>query len=90
MKSHLALGHDERGNIVPNWDLDVLAGAGAIRSTTTDMLKFADANLHPERGALQGAMAFAQQSRAPTGSQQMRIGLKSTTSGCTWSIPHFR
>ena len=52
MKAHLALGHDEQGNVVPNWDLDVLAGAGAIRSTANDMLKFADANLHPERGPL--------------------------------------
>ena len=75
MKSHLALGHDEQGNVVPNWDLTVLAGAGAIRSTTNDMLKFAEANLHPERGALQQAMAFAHEERAPAGSPQMRIGL---------------
>jgi serine-type D-Ala-D-Ala carboxypeptidase/endopeptidase len=34
---------------VPNWDLPTLAGAGAIRSTANDMLKFVDANLHPER-----------------------------------------
>ena len=67
MKSHLALGHDVQGKLAANWDLDVLAGAGAIRSTTYDMLKFADANLHPERGALQQAMAFAQQRRATAG-----------------------
>lgn len=73
MKAHLALGHDERGNVVPNWDLDALAGAGAIRSTTNDMLKFADANLHPERGPLERAMAFAHQVRAPAGA--MGIGL---------------
>lgn len=73
MKSHLALGHDEQGHVVPNWDLPTLAGAGAIRSTTNDMLKFLDANLHPERGALQRAMAFAQKDRAPAGN--MRIGL---------------
>ena len=73
MKSHLALGHDEQGKVVPNWDLPTLAGAGAIRSTTNDMLKFLDANLHPERGALERAMAFAQKDRAPAGN--MRIGL---------------
>jgi CubicO group peptidase (beta-lactamase class C family) len=67
MKQHLALGHDDKGNVVPNWDLDALAGAGAIRSTTVDMLKFAAANVHPERGKLQEAMAFAQRERAPTG-----------------------
>lgn len=75
MKAHLALGHDPMGKIATNWDLDVLAGAGAIRSTTYDMLKFADANLHPERGALQRAMAFAQRERAPAGGPMLGIGL---------------
>jgi CubicO group peptidase (beta-lactamase class C family) len=74
MKTHLALGHDEQGRVAANWDLPTLAGAGAIRSTTEDMLKFADANLHPERGPLQRAMAFAQQERAPAGGNN-RIGL---------------
>jgi D-alanyl-D-alanine-carboxypeptidase/D-alanyl-D-alanine-endopeptidase len=73
MKAHLALGHDEQGSVTPNWDLDALEGAGAIRSTTIDMLKFAAANVHPERGALERAMAFAQQERAQAG--QMMIGL---------------
>lgn len=73
MQEHLVLGHDEQGNVVPNWDLDALAGAGAIRSTANDMLKFADANLHPERGALERAMAFAHQVRAKAGT--MGIGL---------------
>jgi CubicO group peptidase (beta-lactamase class C family) len=73
MKAHLALGHDEQGSVTANWDLDALAGAGAIRSTTIDMLKFAAANVHPDRGPLGPAMAFAQQERAPAG--QMMIGL---------------
>ena len=67
MKEHLALGHDEAGAVVSNWDLPTLAGAGAIRSTTDDMLKFASANLHPERGELGRAMAFAHKERAPVG-----------------------
>jgi CubicO group peptidase (beta-lactamase class C family) len=73
MRQHLALGHDAEGKVVSNWDLPTLAGAGAIRSTTIDMLKFLDANLHPERGPLQRAMAFAHQERAPAGN--MMIGL---------------
>jgi CubicO group peptidase (beta-lactamase class C family) len=73
MKAHLAIGHDPQGQVTANWDLPTLAGAGAIRSTTNDMLKFLDANLHPERGALQRAMAFARVERAPAGN--MRIGL---------------
>jgi CubicO group peptidase (beta-lactamase class C family) len=73
MQEHLVLGHDEQGNVVSNWDLDALAGAGAIRSTANDMLKFAGANLHPERGSLERAMAFAHQVRAKAGA--MGIGL---------------
>ena len=79
MKAHLALGHDPQGNVTANWDIPTLAGAGAIRSTTNDMLKFLDANLHPDRGALQRAMAFAHQGRAPAGN--MEIGLN-------WLILH--
>ena len=80
MRDHLALGHDPAGNVVENWDLPTLAGAGAIRSTAMDMLKFVDANLHPERGPLGRAMAMAQRERAPAG-PGMSIGLN-------WLIAH--
>jgi CubicO group peptidase (beta-lactamase class C family) len=80
MRDHLALGHDPAGNVVENWDLPTLAGAGAIRSTATDMLKFVDANLHPERGPLGRAMALAQRERASAG-PGMSIGLN-------WLIAH--
>ncbi|MEP6491342.1 MAG: serine hydrolase [bacterium] len=75
MKERLALGHDESGKVVSNWDLPTFAGAGAIRSTTSDMLLFAAANLHPERGPLERAMEFAHQSRAPAGGPNASIGL---------------
>jgi D-alanyl-D-alanine-carboxypeptidase/D-alanyl-D-alanine-endopeptidase len=75
MKEHLALGHDAQGNMVPNWDLPTLAGAGAIRSTMIDMLKFAAANLHPERGRLNQAMAFAHEERGSAGGPNTSIGL---------------
>ena len=38
MRSRLAVGHDEAMHPVANWDLPTLAGAGALRSTATDML----------------------------------------------------
>ncbi len=75
MKEHLALGHDEEGRVVPNWDLDALAGAGAIRSTAVDMLKFLSANVHTEAGPLGRAMAFAHRERAPAGAPTASIGL---------------
>jgi CubicO group peptidase (beta-lactamase class C family) len=79
MKEHLALGHDPQGKVTSNWDLPTLAGAGAIRSTTVDMLRFLDVNLHPEGSALHRAMAFAHQERAQAGN--MAIGLN-------WLIAH--
>ena len=81
MRQHLALGHDDKGNVVSNWDLPTLAGAGAIRSTTNDMLLFAAANLHPERGPLGPAMGLAQRERAPAGGPAAGIGLN-------WIIRH--
>jgi serine-type D-Ala-D-Ala carboxypeptidase/endopeptidase len=43
-EARLAPGHAQ-GQVVPNWEFDVLAGAGALRSTPDDMLRFLRANL---------------------------------------------
>lgn len=75
MKAHLARGHDAQGTVIPNWDFSTLAGAGAIRSTTNDMLTFASANLHPDHGVVERAMRFAQRERAPVGPPNEGIGL---------------
>ena len=48
MKSRLAPGLDADGAPAANWDLPTLAGAGALRSTGDDMLKFLSANLRPD------------------------------------------
>ncbi len=76
MSEHLALGHDAQGKVVPNWDLPTFAGAGAIRSTAADMLKFIAANLRTDRGPLGKAMASAQQERAPAGGSERRDRLE--------------
>ena len=41
-------GHTGNHQPAHAWDLDALAGAGAIRSTASDMLAYLEANLHPE------------------------------------------
>jgi CubicO group peptidase (beta-lactamase class C family) len=41
-------GHDGKHQPAHAWDLNALAGAGAIRSTVSDMLTYLEANLHPE------------------------------------------
>ena len=41
------------------WEFDSLAGAGGIRSTTTDMAKFIQANLKPPESAISKALELA-------------------------------
>ena len=45
MQSRLAIGHNPIGEEVPSWDWPMLAGAGALRSTANDLLKYVSANL---------------------------------------------
>jgi CubicO group peptidase (beta-lactamase class C family) len=44
MRENLAYGHNT-GLEVENWDLPTLAGAGAIRSSAVDMIKYISANM---------------------------------------------
>ena len=46
-KKRFIQGHMESGDKAGPWDLNALAGAGGIRSSTNDMLKFVGANLNP-------------------------------------------
>ena len=57
LKGRMATGYDDEGKAVKNWDLAVLAGAGALRSTANDLLKFLAANL----GLLETGLAQAMQ-----------------------------
>ncbi|HEX7089158.1 MAG TPA: serine hydrolase domain-containing protein [Longimicrobiales bacterium] len=75
MQEHLAVGHGADGNPTPLWNLPTLAGAGALRSTTLDMLRFAAAALDPEATPLHRVIAQTQAPRADAGSEEMRIGM---------------
>jgi CubicO group peptidase (beta-lactamase class C family) len=66
MTTHLAKGHNAAGAVVMNWDVGVLGGAGALRSTMNDMLKFARANLQT-RGRLPQVMQRTHAERAKAG-----------------------
>ena len=60
-------GHSGNGDHKPvhAWDLDALAGAGGLRSTAGDMLRYLEAQLHPEEsGALTAALAESHKLRA--------------------------
>jgi hypothetical protein len=59
----------------PNWDIPTLAGAGALRSTVNDMLKFVAANLGLVKTSLLPAMQKSHQMQRPTGSADLEIAL---------------
>ncbi|MGH8226109.1 MAG: serine hydrolase [Gammaproteobacteria bacterium] len=74
MREHLAVGHDGAGAAVANWNFEALAGAGAIKSTGADMLRYLKANMGVLKTPLYSAMQFAQKSRVVLGGDA-RIGL---------------
>ncbi len=74
MRAHLAPGHDADGKPVKNWNFDVLAGAGAIKSTANDMLRYLRANMGLDQTALLPAMRLAQTPRADMDAVD-RVGL---------------
>jgi CubicO group peptidase (beta-lactamase class C family) len=95
MAGRLAMGHDTNLNPVKNWDLPTLAGAGALRSTTNDLLTFLAAELGFKPTALKDAMAEQVVVRRPTdqpastGGPQMSVALgwivrKDATSTVIW------
>ena len=68
-------GHDARGNVTSRFDMGVFAGAGGLRSSLNDMLKFAAANLDPNGSRLHRAMASARAPRRPTDVPNQKIAL---------------
>ena len=75
MRERLALGHDEGGAVVSNWDIPGLAGAGALRSTVSDMLRYLQAYVDPSRTKLAPAIQLAQAKRYATDNPNLSIGL---------------
>jgi D-alanyl-D-alanine-carboxypeptidase/D-alanyl-D-alanine-endopeptidase len=73
----LAHPYTKQGKAAIYWTLDAFAGAGALRSTADDLLKFARANLGlgPSPDRLRAAMDEARTPRTPTGHDGLKIGL---------------
>ena len=53
LANSLIKGLNKKGEIVSNWDFDVLFGAGGILSTTEDLAMFANAQFNPENKELE-------------------------------------
>jgi CubicO group peptidase (beta-lactamase class C family) len=58
-RDRLAPGHNPQGQIVPNWDMDALAGCGALRSNAHDLLTLVSANLETNNTPIYRALAEA-------------------------------
>ncbi|HLD74353.1 MAG TPA: serine hydrolase [Bdellovibrionota bacterium] len=68
-----ALGYDAALEPTSPWDLNVLVGAGGIRSTTQDMLKFVRANLFPDETSISKHLKLAQENQHTN--KNLSIGL---------------
>jgi serine-type D-Ala-D-Ala carboxypeptidase/endopeptidase len=70
MQQRLARGHNMGLAPVANWDFSVLAGAGALRSTANDLLKFLQMCLEPGDGPVAAAQKLALAERRPRADQR--------------------
>lgn len=71
----LAAGHDADGSAVGNWELNVLAGAGGLRSCVRDLLKFASAQLSPGQSPLEQAIKLTHLPRTRMKNSPIEIAL---------------
>ncbi len=74
-KRRLASGYDGTLLPAPNWDFDVLEGAGALHSTANDLLKFLAANLELTGTPINPAMRLMRTFRHATDSPDIDVML---------------
>jgi CubicO group peptidase (beta-lactamase class C family) len=64
-----------KGKPAPPWDFAALAACGAMRSTPSDLVRFAQAMLTPPKGPLGEAIRLASEARRDGAGRDMRVGL---------------
>ena len=76
MKTHLAKGHAGLSE-TSNWDIITLGGAGGIRSTVSDMVKYIQANINSDTkdSKLHNAMSLAHKSAFKNEEQRTEMAL---------------
>ena len=74
MRARMAQGFDAQGTPTESWDLPTLAGAGALKSTANDMLKFLAANLDSTSTPIGRVLAAARTPRRDTDRPGNTIG----------------
>lgn len=76
LQARFTPGHDQSLQSVPNWQLPTLGGAGALRSSTNDMLTFLEAAMGKRETPLQAAFTLTEATRRDIGGDgTTRIGL---------------
>jgi serine-type D-Ala-D-Ala carboxypeptidase/endopeptidase len=73
-KSRSATPHSE-GATLPMWDIPTLAGAGALRSTTSDLLRWTSLHAGIIDGPLQSAMQRVQKTQGPAGQGGEKVAI---------------
>jgi D-alanyl-D-alanine-carboxypeptidase/D-alanyl-D-alanine-endopeptidase len=66
--------HNRRGRMASHWDLPALAGAGALRSTVADLLRFVELHLREPTTRLGRAARETQETRARGGKLLQYLG----------------
>jgi CubicO group peptidase (beta-lactamase class C family) len=67
------------GETVPEWEFDVLAGAGALWSTGADLARFAECLLHPGPSGMADAVALLKEPRSTLSAASVGLGLMRET-----------
>jgi CubicO group peptidase (beta-lactamase class C family) len=83
MAGRMTHGHNASGQVVPNWAVAGLEGAGALRSTAEDMLTFAAANLGITPTPLLGPMKLSHMARKRLGT------LPNQFIGLFWNVANY-
>ncbi len=80
-KQRLASPHNASGRRIANWDIPTLAGAGALRSSSSDMLKFLAANIGLEKSSLDAPIAASHKAHFKDSDPQNDVALG-------WHVQH--
>ena len=75
LKARLAAGTGPNLSPVKNWNFDAIAGAGALRSTARDMLKFLTAAAGLRETPLRRAFDLMLKTERPTGLADLTVGM---------------
>jgi CubicO group peptidase (beta-lactamase class C family) len=91
LEARFTPGHDQSLQSVPAWQLPTLGGAGALRSSTNDMLIFLEAAMAKRETPLKAAFALSEATRRDLGGDdapQMGLGWMITKVGDDEMIWH--